>query len=119
MKIVFDNPLIEEDITRTGVTPDHWIIYPGKQIILNSRDGASRVLPYDGLSKETIELYAAFFDALLSDTKGEFQSGEVTARADAKRHPVEPTPVEAIIPAVTPDIQPIRAPSGSSNKRSV
>ncbi len=84
MKITLSKSIVEEDFTRTGVTVDHYIHYPGVSMVINTKGAGSKVLPLSGLSDATLAALDAFQASLSADINGEYVAGEVTARAAAK-----------------------------------
>jgi hypothetical protein len=103
MKVTFTTPVVEEDITRTGITVDHIIIYPGSQIVLNNKGGSNRTLMITGLSKVAQAAFATFVSALSGEANDEYVSGAVTARAQAAAIAANPDQAPSpIVPAAKP-----------------
>ncbi len=99
MKVTFTSPIAEEDITRTGITVDHIIIYPGNQVVLNNKGGSSRTLPISGLSKAAQTAFDVFVAALSGETNDEYVNGGVTARAIEAAKPIaEPVESPLVVP---------------------
>lgn len=81
MKILFSEPIIEEDSTRTAITIDHVIIYPERTIVINNKDGSNKILPIDGLPQDAIDAITAFLSSLAAPIRSEYETKEISIRS--------------------------------------
>jgi hypothetical protein len=83
LKVIFDNPVSEGDITRHAITTDYMIVDLNAHFFRPYPEGKS--VYRDGLSDPDAVLYDAFMEMAKRNMKDEYQTGAVTARKAAKQ----------------------------------
>lgn len=84
MKIIFTTPINEDDVLRNSLTVDHLIIYPDKEIVLNTRYGISQIVPMSTMGEDLLRSLASFLG---------FFGQEAKAKYEAKTKVVDPEEV--------------------------
>lgn len=85
MKIEFSKPIPEEDLIRTAIQVEQISVQPeNEQVISSHKGGSSRNLPVSGFSDRMFKAYIEFISAFEEEVKAEYETGSVTARANAK-----------------------------------
>lgn len=74
MKIIFSKPINDEDGVRNSLTVDHWIFYPNKEIVLNTRSGISRTIAEKDLPQQIKDALTSFLGSLAQEFRSNYEA---------------------------------------------